>query len=179
MSAQRWRRLATLVKSGTINGITICGRIEIALKDGRVVLHSHRLVKQLQSGPAGGEPVPLVVPGRTELPWAGGAIETRFDSHCDWVAHETIDLDRIVPPLVARAPALGDRFRPLGLEGKSQALADFFRGCRVPAAKRRRTPVVCDQNGILWVVGHRIAERVKLTAASRRTLSLTWISGPV
>ena len=62
-----------------------------------------------------------------------------------------------------RAAMPGDRFDPLGMGGKSMPLADFFRGRRVARQRRARTPLVCDQQGIVWVAGHRIAERVKQT----------------
>ena len=67
-------------------------------------------------------------------------------------------------PLVHPRPTPGDRFEPLGMGGKSMPLADFFRGRHVPHDRRARIPLVCDQRGIIWVVGHRIADRVKVTS---------------
>jgi tRNA(Ile)-lysidine synthase len=58
--------------------------------------------------------------------------------------------------------------------GRSMPLADFFRGRHVPRRERACTPLVCDQSGIVWVVGHRIAERVKVTDRTRRTIGLRW-----
>ena len=75
---------------------------------------------------------------------------------------ETIDLERVSLPLVVRTAAAGDRFDPLGMDGQSMPLADFFRGRHVRREHRTRVPLVCDQNGIIWVVGHRIADRVKV-----------------
>ncbi len=49
-------------------------------------------------------------------------------------------------------------------------LADFFRGRRVTPERRARTPLVCDQVGIIWVAGHRIAERVKATEQTAHVL---------
>jgi tRNA(Ile)-lysidine synthase len=84
-----------------------------------------------------------------------------------------VDFDQVAAPLFVRAPLPGDRFDPLGMEGKSKALADFFRGRRVSRGSRARTPLVCDQRGIVWVAGHRLAERVKETSHTERRL---WLS---
>ena len=90
----------------------------------------------------------------------------------DAARDETIDLDRIVPPLRVRSPVPGDRFEPLGMAGRGTPLNDFFRGRRVTPEERARTPLLCDELGIVWVVGHRIADRVKVTDQTRRTLGL-------
>ncbi|MBV8311162.1 MAG: tRNA lysidine(34) synthetase TilS, partial [Planctomycetaceae bacterium] len=91
---------------------------------------------------------------------------------------ETIDLDRIVPSLCVRAPIPGDRFEPLGMKGRSTPLNDFFRGRSIVPEERARTPLLCDAAGIVWVVGHRIADRVKVTEQTRRTLGLRWQVDP-
>jgi tRNA(Ile)-lysidine synthase len=87
---------------------------------------------------------------------------------------ETVDLDRLFGPLWVRAPVAGDRFAPLGMDGKSTPLNDFFRGRRVPRGARSRVPLVCDRFGIVWVVGHRIAHRVRLTEQTQRKVGLRW-----
>ena len=86
---------------------------------------------------------------------------------------ETVDLDQIVPPLSVRVAVPGDRFQPLGMGGRSTPLNDFFAGPPRPRSPAR-TPLLCDKMGIVWVVGHRISERVKVTEATRRTLGLRW-----
>jgi tRNA(Ile)-lysidine synthase len=55
-------------------------------------------------------------------------------------------------------------------------LNDFFRGRRVPRDRRRRVPLVCDRHGIVWVAGQRIAQRVRLTEATTRTLGLRFVA---
>jgi tRNA(Ile)-lysidine synthase len=88
---------------------------------------------------------------------------------------ESIDLDVVAAPLFVRAPAPGDRFEPLGMTGRSARLADFLRGRRVPLHHRKHVPLICDQHGIIWVVGHRIADRVKITEQTLKVLGLRWI----
>ena len=108
--------------------------------------------------------------------WGAGRIVTVLEPQgpCD----ETIDLDRVALPLQVRAPVPGDHFAPLGMGGKSTPLNDFFRGRKVARDERRRTPLLCDAVGIVWVAGHRIAERVKVTEQTRKTLGLRWERGP-
>ncbi len=53
-------------------------------------------------------------------------------------------------------------------------LNDFFRGRGVSRDDRGAVPLVCDARGIVWLVGHRIADRVRRTEATRRTLGLRW-----
>src|SRR5262249_3605931 len=87
----------------------------------------------------------------------------------------TLDFDRVAGPLHVRAPAPGDRFQPLGMGGRSTPLKDFLRGLRIPLDQRRAIPLVCDGEGIIWVGGCRIADRVRLTDATRRRLGLCWL----
>src|SRR5262249_26441073 len=121
-------------------------------------------------------PVLLPIPGSAS--WDDREIVASFDleDNCD----EMIDADRLAPrdaadgatSLVVRAPGAGDRFDPLGMGGRTLSLNNFLRGRRVGRAERRRVPLVCDRAGIVWVVGHRIADRVRRTEATRRVLGL-------
>ena len=107
------------------------------------------------------ESLALDMPG--SVAWGGGIIGTVLEPEAP--RDETVDLDCIVAPLSVRAPVPGDRFQPLGMSGRSTPLNDFFRGRDVTRQARRQTPLLCDKLGIVWVVGHRISERVKVTEA--------------
>lgn len=84
-------------------------------------------------------------------------------------SNEAMDLTKVFPPLTLRHPAPGDRFRPLGAPGRKKVL-QFLAERGVPAAERLRVPVVEDRQGIIWVVGHRIDDRVKITARTKGVL---------
>ena len=58
-----------------------------------------------------------------------------------------------------RNMARADRFSPLGLRG-TKKLSDFFTDLKVPPRERARAPLICDENGIVWVGGYRIDHRV-------------------
>lgn len=180
MSARRWRRLASLARSQRINRIAIGGGIEVLTTgaDGCpaecFVLRRIEVNDSSSSPPAPLEKIRLEVPGH--VPWGAGRVATVLDPRAP--RDETIDLDRVVPPLFVRAPVHGDRFEPLGMKGRTTPLNDFFRGRNIPPEERARTPLLCDATGIVWVVGHRIANRVKVTEHTRRTLGLRWHGDP-
>ncbi|MGA8348215.1 MAG: tRNA lysidine(34) synthetase TilS [Isosphaeraceae bacterium] len=180
MSAQRWRRLASLARSQRISRMAIGCGIELTTTGaGGCPPNGFVLRRVGGSGssscrPAPIEQIPMEVPGC--VPWGTGTITTLLEPSAP--RDETIDLDRIVPSLCVRAPVPGDRFEPLGMKGRSTPLNDFFRGRNIVPEERARTPLLCDAAGIVWVVGHRIADRVKVTEQTRRTLGLRWQVDP-
>ena len=74
---------------------------------------------------------------------------------------EYIDADRLELPLIVRPWRDGDRMRPLGMPG-SKKVSDILTDARVPSSRRRQELVVEDANGIIWLVGHRIDQRVRI-----------------
>jgi tRNA(Ile)-lysidine synthase len=84
---------------------------------------------------------------------------------------EHLDFEAVRPPLVVRTRRAGDRFFPLGAPG-SKKLSDFLTDAKVDPKIRGRVAVLCDQLGPIWVIGHRIDDRVKMTALTRRVLHL-------
>ena len=167
MTAARWLRLANATEKRFAAGSGI-----------EAVISAETMALAPLSRTDGIEPVPparLTVPGRLD---DRGLVAT-LDP--DAPHDEEIDLDRVAfwsdvdSPRFLRvaAPEPGDRFDPLGLGGHSQGLNDFFRGRGVAKPDRRRISVVSDREGIVWVVGHRIAHRVRVTGATTRRLRLS------
>jgi tRNA(Ile)-lysidine synthase len=180
MSAKRWRGLASLARSRAITRRAIGGGIELTttgplgLPPDGFVLQRTGADAQSPRWPAPIDKLHLDVPG--SVTWSTGKITAVLEAEVP--SDETIDLDRIVLPLQVRAPVAADRFEPLGMGGKSTPLNDFFRGRKVAREERARTPLLCDAAGIVWVVGHRIAERVKRTEQTRQTLGLRFEPRP-
>lgn len=73
-----------------------------------------------------------------------------------------MDYDRINPPLKIRNMIPGDRIQPLGLDG-SQKLKSFFINHKVPRNKRYKIPILVDSQSIIWIVGMRLSDHVKVT----------------
>jgi tRNA(Ile)-lysidine synthase len=173
MSAKRWRRMATLVGKKEFDDVEIGERVIISTEGFVVVLRRSPPPATSSSSAAGTEePIVLEIPGSVLVPWANCRIEARTDVLPDVPDTELIDFDQVHFPLHVRPPAPGDRFDPLGMAGSTTPLADFFRGRHVPRDQRARTPLICDQLGIIWVAGHRIADRVKRTGQTSRMLGL-------
>ena len=74
-------------------------------------------------------------------------------------------------PLWVRSRRNGDRFRPLGM-GSPKKLQDFMVDAKVPRGLRDRVPLLCDSDGILWVVGYRMDERARVGPQSKSVLRI-------
>jgi tRNA(Ile)-lysidine synthase len=116
----------------------------------------------------------LKVPGKTRLPgWHIKA--TVLDSDQSegkgngFIA--CIDLDRAGDKLTVRIRRPGDRFQPLGMS-QPKKLNEFMIDSKIPHAWRPRIPILCSPGQILWVVGWRIDERVKVSRDTRHVLRL-------
>jgi tRNA(Ile)-lysidine synthase len=72
------------------------------------------------------------------------------------------DMTRLRFPLTLRNFQPGDRFTPLGMTG-SQKVKDFFIDRKIPRSDRRMCPLLVSLGKIIWVVGDRIDESVKVT----------------
>jgi tRNA(Ile)-lysidine synthase len=81
------------------------------------------------------------------------------------------DLQKTGSELFVRRRRPGDRFQPLGMD-TSKKLQDFMVDARIPRSWRDRIPIVCSPQQIVWVVGWRIDDRVKVTEASKEILRL-------
>jgi len=82
-----------------------------------------------------------------------------------------LDRDKIDGPLTVRNIRRGDRFQPLGMEG-SKTIGDYLTDRRVAPVFRDEIPVVCDRQGIIWLVGYEISERVKIDDTTRKVIAI-------
>lgn len=65
-------------------------------------------------------------------------------------------------PLVIRNFEPGDKFIPLGMTGHKK-VKDFYIDNKIPLPERRLTPLLLHEGKIIWVCGHRIDNRYKVT----------------
>ena len=61
----------------------------------------------------------------------------------------------------------GDRFSPLGLGG-TQSVRKYLAGREKDRRKRALCPVMLSAGRIVWIIGHGIADEVKIGADTRR-----------
>ena len=83
----------------------------------------------------------------------------------------TLDYDKLQLPLVVRTIRPGDRFRPLGMKGHKK-VGDFLTDRKVPRPLRDEVLLLCDQQGPVWIVGHEIADRVKIDKRTGKVLKV-------
>lgn len=79
-----------------------------------------------------------------------------------------VDADRLCGEVIAQNPKTGDRFTPLGMTG-TKLLSDYLTDRKVPRFERNM-PILRDAIGIVWVAGHTVDERMRVTADSNHIL---------
>ena len=84
-----------------------------------------------------------------------------------------LDAESLPEEIELRSRNPGDHFSPLGMDGHSQKLSDFFVNEKLPQRARERWPLLCISDEILWVPGYRPAHTYRLTAESKKILYLS------
>jgi tRNA(Ile)-lysidine synthase len=121
-----------------------------------------------------GDDCSINVPGETEFPgWLVSAeiIKQQGITKEQDMFTAYLDLDIAGNQIKVRHKKVADRFQPLGMTG-SKKLSEFMIDAKVPHNWRERIPVVYSPRQILWLVGYRIDNRVKVTKETQRVLKL-------
>jgi tRNA(Ile)-lysidine synthase len=135
----------------------------------------------------GDEPMTLEIPGqiilaggwklsceRWRLPaLAKGQAEENEDPFQVW-----LDADGLPESFIVRARRSGDQFAPLGMNGHSQKLSDFFVNEKLPQRARERWPLLCAGDEVVWVPGYRPAHRCRLKDDTRAVLYFSLVRPP-
>ncbi|MCK5065844.1 MAG: tRNA lysidine(34) synthetase TilS [Bacteroidales bacterium] len=82
-----------------------------------------------------------------------------------------LDLDEIQFPLTIRHWMHGDYFYPLGMN-QMKKLSDFFVDNKIPVPEKERTWIMASGKKIVWIMGHRIDHRFRITRETRRVIML-------
>lgn len=187
MSARRWRALAAWIESPTPgDGLSVGEGVQARWGGSTIELvrqrrHEGRAADQVVN-PAAVPPPPPPLP--LPLPLPGTVDWDRWTIAARWIepgetpspkppSLEVIEAGSLRPPLEVRAPRPGESFAPLGMAGHRMPLRSFLRSRGVPASERGKVALLADQEGIVWVVGQRIADRVRIHHGSSRLLELT------
>ena len=78
-----------------------------------------------------------------------------------------IDLSKLFFPLTLRKWKQGDVFVPLGMQGHKK-VSDFMVDEKLSILEKENTWVLCSNDDIVWVVGHRLDDRYKLVAQTEK-----------
>jgi tRNA(Ile)-lysidine synthase len=81
-----------------------------------------------------------------------------------------LDAENFPATLELRTRRNGDQFLPLGLEGHSQKLSDFFVNEKMQQRAREHWPLLCAGDEIIWVPGYRPAHPYRLTSSTKQVL---------
>ena len=121
----------------------------------------------------------LPVPGEVDITEAGLKLSA------DWASNNTVPSSmsargntvavaggELSDTLTVRSWRPGDLVRPLGLGGRKK-LQDLFSDRKVAKAERQTIPIVADtMKGIVWVVGHTVAEEFRVNSETQGVLIL-------
>jgi tRNA(Ile)-lysidine synthase len=120
----------------------------------------------------------LNIPGETLLPgWRIDATiinREQMTEKSDFTAY--FDLDKTGDRLLVRPRQRGDRFQPLGMS-QPKKVGEFMIDAKIPRTWRGQIPIVGSPSQILWVVGWRIDERVKVSENTKQILCLKFQRG--
>ena len=83
------------------------------------------------------------------------------------------DLDKIQEGMIIRNRRQGDKFSPLGIKG-TKKIKEFMIDEKISREKRDQIPLICDQAGIMWVVGYRMSEKYKIDKNTKRILQISY-----
>jgi tRNA(Ile)-lysidine synthase len=83
-----------------------------------------------------------------------------------------LDADKIEFPLGLRTWEHGDSFQPLGMKGKKK-VSDFLIDNKISVLEKKNIKVLLQNESIIWLIGHRIADEFKITSKTKRALILS------
>ena len=155
-----------------------------SLPSGRTVpLRGHLLARadgdRLVIGPADGSVefcAELTVGEPADTPWGVYRAEWAQKANLPCPPREAyVDGEKLLWPLVLRQARPGDRFVPLGMKG-SKLLSDYYTDRKMPR-NARRTPIVADEEGPLFIPGGTVADRARITDGTKRILHIIFEKG--
>lgn len=84
----------------------------------------------------------------------------------------SLDFDKLRFPLTLRRWLPGDAFIPFGMRN-SKKLSDFFTDNKLSIPEKENIRVILSGTDIVWIVGHRIDQRYRITSKTKKIFILT------
>jgi len=132
--------------------------------------------------PSGKNLLDLSVPGQLELSggWTFSCEQWRIPTlaleqamNNDDPFQVWLDAKQLPDRIEVRTRQPGDRFEPIGMDGHSMKLSDFFINEKLPKRARDAWPLLCSGETVIWVPGYRPAHPFRLTEKSRQVMYFT------
>jgi tRNA(Ile)-lysidine synthase len=163
-------------------GLSLGGGVRLLKEGNQVFVAGEAAVLPFERWPqlpAEADVIPIVLPARVELPgdwlftaeaWNIPALAREQMQNNEDPFQVWLDAETLKGQLSLRVRREGDRFEPLGMDGHTQKLSDFFTNEKLPLRARERWPLLCVDEKIAWVPGYQPAHVFRLTKESRRII---------
>ncbi|MBN2259366.1 MAG: tRNA lysidine(34) synthetase TilS [Clostridiales bacterium] len=84
-----------------------------------------------------------------------------------------VDYDSLQGGILVRNRMSGDKFKPIGLQGRSKKLKEFFIDKKISKEQRNQVMIFQDSQEIIWVGGYRLSETYKVKKETSKMLKIT------
>jgi tRNA(Ile)-lysidine synthase len=98
--------------------------------------------------------------------WSGKDFKIRKEKNI-----ACLDFEKLEFPLLIRKWQQGDYFQPLGMTGFKK-VSDFLIDEKIPVHEKENTWLLCSGNKIVWIMGHRIDNRFKITEKTGKIIKI-------
>lgn len=144
----------------------------------RIIKHRHWfIISPAQSA----ESANIIIEEKgSELYFEGGHISCKISAASKVDLHSPanialLDAKEISFPLLLRKWKTGDYFYPLGMR-KKKKVARFLIDAKLSKSQKENVWVIESNKKIVWVVGHRIDDRFKITPSTQEVLQISYTS---
>ena len=161
-------RLSELFSLPSGRTVPLRGRLVARAEGDRICIGPDEAEQPFEADLPVGQPV--------VTPWVVYRAEWVREARIPCPAHQAyLDGDRLAGRLTLRQAKAGDRFTPLGMAG-SKLLSDYYTD-RKMGGRARRTPILTDEKGPVFIPGGTVADRVKITEDTRNILHIIFEEG--
>ncbi|HYF03676.1 MAG TPA: tRNA lysidine(34) synthetase TilS [Patescibacteria group bacterium] len=87
---------------------------------------------------------------------------------------EYFDAELLPQRLTLRTWQPGDSFQPIGMRG-TMKVSDFLTNEKVPLTEKQNVLVLSTSSDIIWICGHRISDKFKVTEKTDKVISVEFI----
>ena len=85
-----------------------------------------------------------------------------------------IDSDKLNFPLILKRWDKGEYFQPLGMSGMKK-ISDYFIDIKLSLPEKKNTWILYSGRKVVWIIGHRLDDRVKIDASTQHILRISCI----